>query len=459
MFRCPKELQGELEFWEKQEPGNGIPSGKGEFRKEFPENSPGVSQGWIWITLGSWGVSLEFGIEGPHGSHPKPFLDSGIEDTQDPSPGGFMEFGDGKPFLESPVPREFPKFLPGEEESGWGWIQSQAGRAGNVQLDQGRIQGILGAFSRGKGELGFGIWDKGGVEFPLEKGSLGWDFGKEFPGNVQGKGLEAADGQYEQALKDQEGEIRLLLERMEEQTRNVLKSYRHHLRQIERIRWKIPKIMWKNPGITWKNPGIMWKTPRDSMEKPWENVEIPRITWKTPGKTWKNPGIMWKIPRIMWKNPGKTWKTPQENVENPRDNIENCQNNVENPLGSHGKPPGECKKKKTRIMWKTPGITWKTPGILWKTPGIMWKTPRKTWKTPMENLWDNVKNSGIIWKAPGKMWKIPRDNVENPRENMENPRDNVENPWDNLENPWDNVENSQDIMEQPQNSVENPGIM
>ncbi|RMC22689.1 hypothetical protein DUI87_00310 [Hirundo rustica rustica] len=45
--------------------------------------------------------------------------------------------------------------------------------------------------------------------------------------------LAAKDERYEQALKDQAEEIRLLLERMEEQTRNMLRTYRHHIRRIE----------------------------------------------------------------------------------------------------------------------------------------------------------------------------------------------------------------------------------
>ncbi|XP_014743660.1 PREDICTED: dynein regulatory complex protein 1 [Sturnus vulgaris] len=46
--------------------------------------------------------------------------------------------------------------------------------------------------------------------------------------------LEAKDSQYEQALREQEGEIRVLLERMEEQSRNLVRSYRHHIRHIEK---------------------------------------------------------------------------------------------------------------------------------------------------------------------------------------------------------------------------------
>ncbi|XP_041336259.1 dynein regulatory complex protein 1 [Pyrgilauda ruficollis] len=46
--------------------------------------------------------------------------------------------------------------------------------------------------------------------------------------------LKAKDEQYEQALKEQADAIRVLLERMEEQTRNILKAYRHNLRQIEK---------------------------------------------------------------------------------------------------------------------------------------------------------------------------------------------------------------------------------
>ncbi|CAN8205156.1 unnamed protein product, partial [Coccothraustes coccothraustes] len=46
--------------------------------------------------------------------------------------------------------------------------------------------------------------------------------------------LKARDEQYEQALKEQADAIRVLLERMEEQTRNMLRAYRHHLRRIEK---------------------------------------------------------------------------------------------------------------------------------------------------------------------------------------------------------------------------------
>ncbi|XP_041266721.1 dynein regulatory complex protein 1 [Onychostruthus taczanowskii] len=46
--------------------------------------------------------------------------------------------------------------------------------------------------------------------------------------------LKARDEQYEQDLKEQADAIRVLLERMEEQTRNMLKAYRHNLRQIEK---------------------------------------------------------------------------------------------------------------------------------------------------------------------------------------------------------------------------------
>ncbi|XP_066402066.1 dynein regulatory complex protein 1 isoform X1 [Molothrus aeneus] len=46
--------------------------------------------------------------------------------------------------------------------------------------------------------------------------------------------LRARDEQYEQALREQAEAVRVLLERMEEQTRNMLRSYRHHLRRIEK---------------------------------------------------------------------------------------------------------------------------------------------------------------------------------------------------------------------------------
>ncbi|XP_030921686.1 dynein regulatory complex protein 1-like, partial [Geospiza fortis] len=46
--------------------------------------------------------------------------------------------------------------------------------------------------------------------------------------------LKARDAQYEQTLREQAAATQVLLERMEEQTRNMLRSYRHHLRRIEK---------------------------------------------------------------------------------------------------------------------------------------------------------------------------------------------------------------------------------
>nr|XP_054509719.1 LOW QUALITY PROTEIN: dynein regulatory complex protein 1 [Agelaius phoeniceus] len=46
--------------------------------------------------------------------------------------------------------------------------------------------------------------------------------------------LRARDERYEQALREQAEAVRVLLERMEEQTRDTLRSYRHHLRRIEK---------------------------------------------------------------------------------------------------------------------------------------------------------------------------------------------------------------------------------
>ncbi|KAM7027979.1 dynein regulatory complex protein 1 [Passerculus sandwichensis] len=46
--------------------------------------------------------------------------------------------------------------------------------------------------------------------------------------------LKARDELYEQTLRDQAEATRVLLERMEEQTRSMLRAYRHHLRHIEK---------------------------------------------------------------------------------------------------------------------------------------------------------------------------------------------------------------------------------
>ncbi|XP_053919149.1 dynein regulatory complex protein 1 [Cuculus canorus] len=64
--------------------------------------------------------------------------------------------------------------------------------------------------------------------------------------------LKDRDEQYVQAIKDQSDDIYLLLERMEEQIRNMLKSYRHELLQIEEAFELEQQELRNNSGKKWE---------------------------------------------------------------------------------------------------------------------------------------------------------------------------------------------------------------